>query len=168
MRRGAGKVARPLHFDNRNDWVPRKYATFAAFSRIYGYLCCTLNAIELVLNKWHPVQCPTASSSSSPPCCTLCKLHLDDEINVWRCRLPPLWHFTNPFVCLAFLSLIFFFWGHLSKHLQSYILCIAFQYAFLICVRKLKIPTGNNATKRQRDKVRGSQMPTAIAACAES
>jgi len=36
--------------------------------RIYGYLCCTLNAIELALNKWHGAQ--SDSPALDPPSCT--------------------------------------------------------------------------------------------------
>jgi len=35
-------------------------------SRIYGYLCCTLNAIELALNKWHGAQFDSDSPSCTP------------------------------------------------------------------------------------------------------
>jgi len=89
--------------------------------RIYGYLCCTLNAIELALNKWHGAQ--SDSPALDPPSCT--------PFRRWNKRCP-----QHPFLS-ALASLSFCVFGCLSKHF-SYILYIAFQYAFLICVCQLE------------------------------
>lgn len=50
--------SRPLHCEQRTTESAAEICKICSFYRIYGYLCCTLNAIELALNKWQPATLP--------------------------------------------------------------------------------------------------------------
>lgn len=129
--RGRGNSLLPLHFEKRTTESAAEICKICSFYRIYGYLCCTLNAIELALNKWHPAT-PTKPSLLSP---FLHTAPLRAPFRRWNKRSACA-RFACPFSVYPCLSLsvclsVVPFWPSFKTFSVTFCI-LQFQYAFLM------------------------------------
>lgn len=143
--------SRPLHCEQRTTESAAEICKICSFYRIYGYLCCTLNAIELALNKWQP---DTPRNPLPSPFLSHCELHLDDEISAQRALTLPAHSLSiSVSICLSVVP----FWPSFKTFSVTFSI-LQFQYAFLMIPIRWNWKT--KPTMMQLMKCPGTQMQT--------